>query len=83
MKKVQPLYPPSARQQHVQGTVAVDTEIGTDGVPNLKKIVANPDPNLVRSALDAVTAWRYEPATCDGKPASIETVLQVNYQLSQ
>lgn len=82
VNKVAPVYPTSARQQHIQGTVAVDTEIGLDGIPRMKKVVANPDPSLVRSAADAITAWRYEPATCDGKPVPIETVLRVNYKLS-
>ncbi len=83
VNKLAPVYPTSARQQHIQGTVAVDAEIGLDGVPRIKKVVANPDPSLVRSAVDAISGWRYEPATCDGKPVSIETVLRVNYKLSQ
>ncbi|HLV88153.1 MAG TPA: energy transducer TonB [Candidatus Sulfotelmatobacter sp.] len=82
VNKVAPVYPTSARQQHIEGTVAVDTEIGLDGTPRMKKVVANADPSLVRSAADAITAWRYEPATCDGKPVSIETVLRVDYTLS-
>jgi hypothetical protein len=49
------VYPTSARQQHIQGTVAVDAEIGLDDVPRMKKVVANPDPSLVRSAVDHVT----------------------------
>jgi TonB family protein len=80
---VPPVYPTGARQQRVQGTVAVDTEIGVDGVPRMKKVVANPDPSLVKSAVDAIKAWKYESATCDGKPVPIETVLRVNYKLSQ
>jgi TonB family protein len=83
VNKVPPVYPTGARQQRVQGTVAVDTEIGVDGVPRMKKVVANPDPSLVKSAVDAIKAWKYESATCDGKPVPIETVLRVNYKLSQ
>jgi TonB family protein len=81
VNKVPPIYPTSARQQHIEGTVAVDAEIGSDGVPKLKKVVEDPDPSLVRSAVAAITAWRYEPATCSDKPVSIETVIQVNYKL--
>jgi TonB family protein len=83
VNKVPPVYPTNARQQHVQGTVAVDTEIGVDGVPKMKSVVANPDPSLAKSAADAIKAWRYESATCNGKPVPIETLLHITYKLSQ
>jgi TonB family protein len=82
VKSVAPEYPSDARQQHLQGTVAVDVLIGTDGVPIIRKVVASPSASLERSSRNAIAGWRYEPAACEGKPVQVETVLRINYALS-
>ena len=82
IKSVAPQYPPDARQQHLQGTVAVDVLIGTDGIPIIRKVVASPSASLERSSQNAIAGWRYEPAACEGKPVQVETVLRINYALS-
>ena len=83
VNRIPPEYPSSARQRHVEGTVYLDTEIGITGVPIIKKVVVNTDQELVRASEEAVRVWRYDPATCDGKPVSIETILQVNFTLTR
>jgi TonB family protein len=82
VKKVNPEYPLGARQQHIQGLVAVSAWISTNGVPRVGKVLASPSPSLENSAVNAVTQWRYEPARCSGQPVQVETVLRVNYALS-
>lgn len=82
-KRVTPVYPEDARQHHVQGTVGIDVWIGTDGVPKINKVVANPNPALAKSSLDAVSGWRYQPASCGGQAVTVETVLTVNYSLER
>jgi TonB-like protein len=82
VKKAALEYPFGARERHLQGTVAVDAQIGLDGVPRIRKVVSDPNPDLTKPSLEAIAGWRYEPATCNGKPVPIETVLQVNYTLS-
>ena len=82
IKRRNPEYPQSARMQHVEGTVAIDASIGTDGVPRVRKVVDSPNPDLEQASLRAVRDWRYRPARCSGQPVEIETILQVNYKLS-
>jgi len=82
VKSVAPEYPQDARQQHLGGMVAVDVWIDTDGAPRVHKVIASPSASLEKSSADAITAWRYEPATCDSKPIKVETVLHINYALS-
>jgi TonB family protein len=82
IKKVAPEYPPEARQQHIEGTVALDVSIGADGIPIVRKTVASPSPSLQRSSQTAIEGWRYEPAACEGKPVRVETLLWVNYTLA-
>ncbi len=81
VKKVVPEYPQAARQRHIEGSVGVDVRIGTDGVTRIGKTVSSPNPDLERSTLAAIRGWRYQPATCEGQPVEVETVLIVNYSL--
>jgi TonB family protein len=81
MKQIFPQYPENARQRRVQGTVAVDAWMGIDGIPRIGEVVGRVNPDLERSGISALKEWRYEPATCDGKPVEVETVLRVNYSL--
>lgn len=82
IKRLFPQYPRSAREQHIQGFVALDVWIGSDGVPRIGKVVAHASPDLEQSSVDAIKEWRYDPATCNGNPVEVETVLRVKYTLS-
>lgn len=82
VKRQQPEYPPVARQQHRQGTVAFDALVGLDGVPQLQKVEESAGPEFEDSSRRALSQWRYEPAQCNGQPVEVRTVLQVNYTLS-
>jgi TonB family protein len=77
-----PVYPQSARAQKIQGTVAVDVWIGTDGVPEIRKVVDNPNSDLTTASLNALEGWHYQPAQCSDQPVRAETILQINYKLS-
>jgi TonB family protein len=81
VKRTVPTYPQGALQQHLQGRVAVDASIGTDGVPKIGKVVGRAAGELEQSALSAIKEWRYEPAICNGKPVELETVIRVDYSL--
>jgi TonB family protein len=81
IKRLVPQYPESAREQHIQGLVALDAWIGLDGVPRIGKVVAHASPELEQSSASAIKEWRYDPATCNGKAVEVETVLRVDYTL--
>ena len=81
IKQVVPQYPENARQSRVQGTVAVDAWIPLDGIPRIGEVVGRINPDLERSAIAALRDWRYEPATCNGRPVEVETVFRVIYSL--
>jgi TonB family protein len=82
IKMQRPEYPPFARQQRYQGTVAFDALIGTDGVPRIRNVVQSAGPDLEASSLRALSQWRFDPALCSGQPVDVETVLEFNYTLS-
>jgi TonB family protein len=82
LKKVTPQYPKSARESRTQGLVAIDAWIGLDGIPRIGKVVEQVSPDLEQSSISAVKEWRYEPATCNGKPVEVQTVLRFSYTLN-
>src|SRR5580692_8782570 len=81
VKKVQPVYPPLARQARIQGTVLLRAQISKDGsIENLQLVSGHP--MLVQSALDAVKQWKYKPYLLNGEPVEVDTEIQVNFTLS-
>jgi TonB family protein len=82
VKTQTPKYPPLAREQRREGTAAFDTLIGTDGIPQVRRLVESAYPDLDDSARVAISQWRYEPGMCTNQPIEIETVFQVHYRLS-
>lgn len=79
--RVQPIYPPIARQARIQGTVelrAIVSKAGT--IENLA--VVSGHPMLVKSAAEAVRQWRYRPYLLNGDPIEVETDITVNFVLS-
>ena len=81
VKRVQPAYPPLARQARIQGTVLLQAEISKDGtIENLRLISGHP--MLAPAAIEAVKQWRYRPYMLNGEPVAVETQVQVNFALS-
>jgi protein TonB len=81
LHRVQPIYPPIARQAHVQGTVELRAIISKAGtIENL--IVVRGHPMLVKPALEAVRQWRYRPYVLNNEPIEVETEITVNFVLS-
>src|SRR4030088_884204 len=82
VNKVQPVYPPLARQTRISGTVRLHAIIGKDGsVQQLE--VLNGHPLLQQAALDAVRQWRYQPTLLNGDPVEVDTTIDVIFSLNQ
>jgi protein TonB len=81
VRKVQPVYPPLARQARIQGKVLLQAVISKDGsIENLRLI--NGHPMLTQAAMDAVKQWKYKPYLLNGEPVEVETQVEVNFTLS-
>jgi len=81
IKKVQPPYPPLARQARIQGQVVLQADISKDGtIQNLRLISGHP--MLAPSAIEAVKQWRYKPYFLNGEPVEVETQITVIFSLS-
>jgi periplasmic protein TonB len=81
VRRVQPDYPPLARQVRVQGKVVLRAMISREGaIENLQ--VLSGHPMLVQAAVEAVRQWRYRPYLLNGEPVEVETQVTVNFVLS-
>jgi len=81
IRKVQPNYPPLARQARIQGQVLLAAEISKDGsIENLHLISGHP--MLAPAAIEAVKQWKYKPYILNGEPVEVETQITVNFTLS-
>jgi TonB family protein len=65
INEVQPTYPEIAKTAHIQGTVVLHAIIGKDGTVRELQFISGP-PLLMRSAMDAVRQWRYQPTLLNG-----------------
>ena len=81
--KVNPIYPSSAKDAGVEGTVVLHAVIGKDGKPlSLRVMNSQIDPDLARSAVEAVSQWRYLPTLLNGEPIEVDTTINVTYSLA-
>ena len=79
-KNVQPVYPPGARENRVQGVVMLDVTVGTDGKVKDIKVLRSVK-GLDDAALQAVRGWEYKPTIVNGQPAQVITTVPVVFSL--
>jgi len=80
--KVQPVYPDSAKSAGVSGIVILHAVVGLNGKPlSLRVMNSQVDPDLARSAVEAVSRWRYSPTLLNGEPIEVDTTVMVNFSL--
>ena len=81
IRKVNPIYPPLARQARISGTVILRAVISKDGsIENLSLVSGHP--MLAPAAIDAVRQWKYKPYLLNGEPVEVDTEVQVNFTLA-
>ena len=79
-KRIEPVFPPLARQIRRSGRVELHALIATDGTVQALEAVSG-DPLFVSSALEAVKQWRYKPTYLNGQAVEVDTYITVIYTL--
>src|ERR1700730_16824184 len=78
--RVEPAYPPLAKQARIQGVVVMTALIDKGGnVQNLQ--VVSGHPLLEAAAIEAVKQWRYKRFLLNGQPVEVETTVTVNFRV--
>lgn len=80
-KYQEPVYPEQILKAQLQGNVNLVARIDKEGnIQNLLPLAASFQP-LIEPAIAAVQAWRFKPATRDGKPVDIAANIGVRFRL--
>jgi TonB family protein len=80
LKKVNPIYPPLARQARIQGPVILIAVINKSGDVESMQLFSG-HPLLAPAAIEAVKQWKYRPYLLNGEPVEVETKIVVNFTL--
>jgi protein TonB len=82
INRINPVYPPLARQTRISGTVRLHAIIGKDGTIQSLEVMSG-HPLLQQAALDAVRQWRYQPTLLNGDAVDVDTTIDVIFTLNQ
>ncbi len=77
-----PVYPATAFQLGLEGTVVLSASVGIDGHIREIRVVSSTDPVFSDSALSAVQNWIYRPTLVDGVPVETLTSITANFNLT-
>jgi protein TonB len=77
--KVQPEYPPVARQLKIAGEVEIEVVISEEGVPENVRILSG-NPVLTKPCVDAMKKWKFKPFTEDGRAVKGVAELTFTFQ---
>lgn len=81
--ELQPPYPASEMRAEVEGSVSIRVTIGPNGrVIRAEKISATSNAFYQATERHALRAWRFKPATVDGKPVESTKAITVRFQLN-
>jgi protein TonB len=76
-----PEYADGARRKKINGTVTLAMIVTAEGRVRDVKVIKSLDPDLDKQALAAVSTWKFEPATKDGKPVPVHLSTDVTFRL--
>jgi TonB family protein len=76
-----PTYPKEARARKIQGRVELALVIDKEGLPQGIHVKQSPSELLTKSAIKAVSTWRWRPYLLNGNPVEVDTTVNVTYNL--
>jgi periplasmic protein TonB len=80
VRYVPPEYPQEAREKHISGDVFLQVTIDRQGNSTNIRAVSG-DPILVKSAIKAVSQWKYRPYVLNGEAVEVETAVTIKYHM--
>jgi TonB family protein len=80
IQEVDPGYPLELMKENVQGTVVLSAVIRSDGSVGEVCILRGVDDRLDAYASAALSRWRFRPATRNGDPMALQTVVMIPFR---
>ena len=81
MKKVDPKYPQSLISDRVEGEVVLYAIIRGDGSVDGIQLVRGVDEQLDDNAMQALSQWKFRPATRQGTPVELEAIVHIPFHV--
>ena len=79
-RKIDPKYPQTAIQEHIEGEVVLYGVIRPDGSVDSIQVVRSLDPQLDANSVAAFSQWKFQPATKNGEPISLEAIVHIPFR---
>ena len=79
IRKVDPRYPPTLINEHVEGEVVLYAVIRRDGSVDSIQLVRGLDDELDKNAMNALSQWRFRPGTRQGEPVELEAIIHIPF----
>jgi len=79
LRKIDPKYPPTLINEHVEGEVVLYAVIRRDGSVDSIQLVRGIDEQLDANAMNALSQWKFRPATKQGIPIELEAIVHIPF----
>ncbi len=79
LRKIDPKYPPTLINEHVEGEVILYAVIRRDGFVDSIQLVRGIDDQLDANAMQALSQWKFRPATKQGAPVELEAIVHIPF----
>ena len=76
-----PELPRSFHKRNFQGTAVLHVVVDSNGMPRDIRILRSLGPDLDKAAVDAVSKWKFAPATKDGKALPAQINVMVSFRV--
>jgi TonB family protein len=80
IKKSDPRYPPTLINEHVEGEVVLYAVIRADGSVDSVELVRGLDEQLDANAMEALSQWKFRPASRQGTPVDLEAIVHIPFR---
>jgi TonB family protein len=79
-RSVSPVYPPAALRERVRGLVLLRVLVSETGEPVEIRVLEPARDDLTKAAVEAIRAWRFEPARKDGAAVRTWVTIRVPFE---
>ncbi len=81
--RVPAIYPAQARRDGVSGAVLLQAVVNETGQPTAVNVIRGIRADLDEAAQAALSKWRFQPGTADGKPVESRVNVEISFNLVQ
>ena len=78
---VEPAFSSSSSEAFVEGSVKISTVVTSDGTPTELHVMRGLNAEEDRTAVDAVTQWRFRPGQKAGQAVNVRVTVEVDFHL--